>query len=149
MNHLEGTPTPDTTHGRAGTLRVLARYLAFQIPSWLLVGLGLAAAVRWWSLGMPVAGLLLALFVTKDLVMFPFVRKAYEPSSGSAADALVGRLAVANDPLAPSGYVRVGSELWAAELRDGGEAPAGFALRVAEVRGLTLIVEPQEDPDRS
>ncbi len=144
-----GTPDSTSPRGRASTLRVVARYLAFQVPSWLLVGLGLTAAVRWWELSVPVASLLLALFVTKDLVMFPFVRKAYEPGSGNPADALLGRAAVARDPLAPAGYVRVGSELWAAELRRGGEAPAGLVLRVIEVRGLTLIVEPEEETDRS
>ena len=32
-----------------------------------------------------------------------------------------------------------------AELREGGEAPAGSELRVVEVRGLTLIVDHVEE----
>lgn len=124
---------------------MLARYLVFQMPGWVIVGTGLMAAVHWWQLTHAIAWLLFGLFVTKDLVMFPFVRKAYEPSSGSPADALVGRSAVAADALASTGYVRVGSELWAAELRGGGEVPPGYELRVVEVRGLTLIVDPVEE----
>jgi membrane-bound serine protease (ClpP class) len=124
---------------------VLARYLVFQVPGWVIVGAGLVAAVHWWQLAEAIAWLLFGLFVSKDLLMFPFVRKAYEPSSGSPADALVGRSAVATDDLAPAGYVRIGSELWASELRDGGQVRKGFELRVVEVRGLTLIVEPVEE----
>lgn len=142
MRGSEGAATPSHALApRAGTFRVLGRYLVFQLPGWLIVAAGLSAAVRWWRLGEVVAWLLFALFVTKDLLMFPFVRRAYEPSSGSASDALRGRIAVARDALAPAGYVRIGSELWAAELRDGGEVLPGAELRVVEVRGLTLIVD--------
>ena len=39
--------------------------------------------------------------------------------------------------------VRLGSELWKAELVPGGETVSvGSAIRVVEVRGLTLVVEP-------
>lgn len=107
--------------------------------------MALLAAVRWWQLREAIAWSILVLFVAKDLLLFPFVRNAYEPSSGSAADALVGRRAVARDALTPTGYVHVGSELWAAELRNGGAVPPGVGLRVVEVRGLTLIVDPVEE----
>ncbi len=130
---------------RVGTLRVFGRYLVFQVPGWVIVGATLLAAIRWWQLAEPVAWLLFALFVTKDLVLFPFVRKAYEPSSGEGIRALVGLIAIARDSLTPSGYVRLGSELWRAELREGGEAPAGSGVRVIEVSGLTLIVDLVEE----
>lgn len=110
-----------------------------------MVGAALAAAVHWWQLGESLAWLLLGLFVVKDLVLFPFVRRAYEPSSGGGARALVGRIAVASDPLAPAGYVRLGGELWRAELRSGDPAAAGARLRVVDVRGLTLMVERFEE----
>jgi membrane protein implicated in regulation of membrane protease activity len=140
---------PHSLVARAGSLRVFGRYLVFQVPGWVIVGMALLAAIRWWQLAEPVAGLLFVLFVTKDLVLFPFVRKAYEPNSGGEVRVLVGCDAVARDALTPSGYVRVGSELWRAELREGGMAPAGSGLRVVEVRGLTLIVDlVEEEPSR-
>jgi membrane protein implicated in regulation of membrane protease activity len=136
---------PATLGHRAGSLRVFGRYLVFQVPGWVIVGGALMAAVHWWQLSERVAWLILGLFVTKDLALFPVVRKAYEPGDGRHVRDLVGHGARARDALAPAGYVRVGSELWRAELREGGEAPAGSALRVVEVRGLTLIVDHVEE----
>jgi membrane protein implicated in regulation of membrane protease activity len=142
----ERAATPLHPHApRAGTLRVFGRYLVFQVPGWIIVGAALMAAIRWWQVAEPVAWLLLALFVTKDLVLFPLVRKAYEPSSGVGVRALVGCSAIARDALTPSGYVSVGSELWRAELREGGSAPAGSGLRVVELNGMTLIVDLVEE----
>ena len=136
---------PSSLVPRTGTLRVFGRYLVFQVPGWIIVGATLMAAIRWWKLAEIVAGLLMALFVTKALVLFPFVRKAYEPSSGEGVRALVGCSAIARDALTPSGYVRVGSELWRAVLREGGSAPAGSELRVVALSGLTLIVDLVEE----
>ena len=45
--------------------------------------------------------------------------------------------------LDPSGYVSVGAELWSAELPpESAPVAARSAIRVLEVRGLTLLVEP-------
>lgn len=138
------TPPPSLAPG-ASTLRVFGRYLGFQVPGWILVAGALLAAVHWWQLAESMAWLLLALFVAKDLVMFRFVRRAYEPSSGGGVRALLGSSAVAHEALTPSGYVRVGSELWRAELREGGTAQAGSGLRVVELSGMTLIVDLVEE----
>ncbi|MEN8184054.1 MAG: NfeD family protein [Myxococcota bacterium] len=121
------------------------RYLGFQLPGWLAVGGAMLGAMHWFGLPAPLAWSLFGLFVLKDLVLFRFVRNAYEPRSGSPGEAMVGRPAVARDELSPSGYVRFASELWRAELRSGGCAPVGSRLRVVEVRGLTLIVDPDEE----
>jgi membrane protein implicated in regulation of membrane protease activity len=60
------------------------------------------------------------------------------------AEHLIGARAIAQQELAPEGYVRVGAELWRARLRDpGGRAAAGTALRVCAVRQLQLQVEPE------
>jgi membrane-bound ClpP family serine protease len=47
--------------------------------------------------------------------------------------------------LAPeqTGYVRVGAELWRAQLCGGERVAKGAAVRVTEVRDLTLQVEPE------
>lgn len=134
---------------RAGTLRVFGRYLVFQVPGWAVVGGALLAAIHFWQLPERVAWLILALFVTKDLALFPVVRRAYEPGDGRHVRDLVGCRARASDPLAPRGYVRVGGELWRAELSRGGEAAVGAELRVVEVRGMTLIVDPVEEEPTS
>jgi membrane protein implicated in regulation of membrane protease activity len=139
--HRDTKTTPGVQ--RASTATVALRYLAFQVPGWAAVGVLLAAAAAWWELSRTLAFLILGAWVVKDLVMFPFVRIAYEPRSGGPADALLGRRGLAEEGLAPAGYVRVGGELWRAEA---GEAVApGRVVRVVAVRGLTLLVEPDEE----
>jgi membrane protein implicated in regulation of membrane protease activity len=120
--------------------RTLFRYCLFQLPGFVAVAALLVALVQWWGLAPRLAALFLALWVLKDLALYPFVRKAYEPRSGGGADALVGSLATARDRLDPDGYVRVGHELWRARVR-GGPVEKGAPVRVLEVRGLTLVVE--------
>ena len=122
---------------------MVLRYLAFQIPGWVVLALVLGAAMAWWDLSRTLAAAIFTLFVIKDAVLFPFVRVAYEPTSGGGAQALVGQRARAEEDLAPDGYVRLGAELWRAEIARG-SAPRGAALRVVAVRGLTLVVELEE-----
>jgi membrane protein implicated in regulation of membrane protease activity len=128
---------------------VVGKYALLQLPGFLLVALLLAGAICWWGISTHVALCLLALWVLKDIALFPLLRVAYERSGGGGgAEALVDARGVASETLAPAGYVRVGAELWRAELAsDDGEAiPSGAPVRVRAVRGLTLIVEP--DPER-
>jgi membrane protein implicated in regulation of membrane protease activity len=123
--------------------RTITRYTLFQIPDLILLSLGLAAAVRWWNLPVLVAYALVALWVVKDVIMYPIVRVAYESGGSSGVEAIHGALGVVTQPLAPAGYVKLGSELWKAELLCGsGTASVGSAIRVVELRGLTLVVEP-------
>jgi membrane protein implicated in regulation of membrane protease activity len=124
---------------------VAGKYALLQLPGFLLVALLLALAVRWWGISTWVALCLLALWVLKDVALFPLLRVAYERSGGGGgAEALVDARGVVSQTLAPTGYVRVGAELWRAELASGnGEAiPNGAPVRVRAVRGLTLLVEP-------
>jgi len=123
-------------------LKVFLKYLAFELPGWLVAVLVLAALVHADQLSFAVASLLLGLWVLKDLVLFPLLRIAYEPGPVDATEALVGVLAVAQEEFSQSGYVRIGPELWRAELVGKVDTvPAGTTLRVRAVRGLTLLVE--------
>ena len=119
--------------------------MLLQIPGWILVGGLLALGVRWWGLSLRLALALFGVWLLKDAVLFPFLRVAYEPGGGGAgADALVGARGVASQSLDPRGYVRVGAELWRAEVADGARPiPRGGGVRVRHVRGLTLVVEPE------
>jgi membrane protein implicated in regulation of membrane protease activity len=123
--------------------RTIARYTLFQIPDLILLSLGLAAAVRWWGLPVFAAYGLVAFWIAKDVIMYPILRVAYESGGSGGVDGIRGALGVVTQPLVPSGYVRLGSELWKAELVSGsGVVSVGSAIRVIELRGLTLIVEP-------
>jgi membrane protein implicated in regulation of membrane protease activity len=128
-------------------MRVFARYLVLQIPGQFIAAVTLVMLVRWTELTPMLAGLLFVLWVIKDLAMFPVTRIAYEPQGGGqGADALLGALGVAQQDLAPeqTGYVRVGAELWRAELCGDESVVKGAMVRVTEVCDLTLRVVPAQ-----
>jgi membrane-bound ClpP family serine protease len=108
-----------------------------------LLGGVLVVLVRVWELSWSIAALVLGLWVLKDLVLFPVLRIAYEPSGGSGgAESLVGALAVVSVELAPEGWVQIGAERWRARVSPGQAAlPVGASVRVVAVEGLLLRVE--------
>jgi membrane protein implicated in regulation of membrane protease activity len=122
-------------------LRVFGKYLLLQAPGLVLVALVLIALEQWAGLPRWSVYVLLLVLLLKDLVLFPFVRRAYEFESSSPVGAgrLVGARGISTELLDPFGYVRVGGELWRAEASP--SIPQGSPVRVREVRGLTLIVE--------
>jgi membrane protein implicated in regulation of membrane protease activity len=108
-----------------------------------VAGVVLGAAVTWWDLAPWLAVLLLGLWVGKDFVLYPLLRVAYEDSSRNGTDHLIGAVGTVREPLDPDGWVRVGSELWRAEIApEIGSAEAGSEVRVVDVRGMILRVEP-------
>jgi membrane protein implicated in regulation of membrane protease activity len=137
-----GQPWAMTTRARLGGGSVFARYLFFQIPEWGLVALFLMAVHHWSD----APGWLLALggvvFVAKDLLMYPWLRHAYEKVGGDPGEHLVGRRGTALEGIDPEGWVRVGAELWRAESA-GPPIPAGARVRVHALRGHVLVVEPE------
>src|SRR5262245_23983457 len=122
--------------------RTFVRYVALETPGWVLAGW-----LAWWLAEKGVvppwvAALGWSLFVLKDFALYPWLRDAYAAGDPNAAALLVGRIGLARERIDPSGYVRVGAELWRAELAPGCSAvDAGASVRVLAVRGLTLIVE--------
>jgi len=67
--------------------------------------------------------------------------KARRTKKLTGPEAMVGHVAVAMTPLAPTGQVEVRGEIWNARLASGMETvPAGAEVRVESVDGLTLMV---------
>ncbi len=124
--------------------RALGRYVALQLPQ-----LGLVAWAAFWLAGRLdwpawVAWALLGAWVAKEVAIYPLVRRSLSDLPGrGGVDELRGATALVRESVAPEGWVEVGGELWRARGPEGGEPlPAGSAVRVREVRELTLLVEP-------
>ncbi len=119
------------------------KYLLLEAPGWALAAVILGFFFWNGDLSLRTAAMLFALWVGKDFALYPMLRIAYEDSSPGGTESLIGALGTARERLDPEGYVRVGSELWRAVVaRDVAPVEEGAAVRVLEVRDLTLRVEP-------
>ena len=126
--------------------RVVLRYTALQIPGQVFVLLLAIAAWEW--LGTPAwtAWAVPLAWALKDALLFPFVWRAYEPDDRTAPAGVGGATGVVEETLDPRGWVRLGPELWRAELVGGASAlPRGARVRVVRVEGLLLLVESAEE----
>lgn len=123
--------------------RVFWRYLAFQAPGWIALGALAWLGVAWWELPPWVPVLVVGLWVAKDLTLYPWLRHAYDEKPHDPGAPLVGRTGLARERIDRAGYVRLGGELWRAELApECTPVDSGESVRVRAVRGLTLVVEP-------
>lgn len=121
------------------------RYLVLQLPGTALILLIVALLHEAWGLSIPVAALIVAAWVVKDMLLFPIVRSAYEPDPRTAVERLIGERGRTTQELAPAGYVRVKGELWRAEASDGAAIAPGRPIVVAAVKGSTLLVSDGAD----
>jgi membrane protein implicated in regulation of membrane protease activity len=109
-------------------LIVLGRFI--HIPTWVIITV-------------------LALWVVKDVVLFPKVWRAYASDDNSPVRELIGSEAIVTHSLDPVGYVKVKGELWKAEIKyPSHPALRGDTTRVVDVRGMTLIVERCDSRER-
>ena len=126
--------------------RVIVRYIALQVPGWALaatilvwihVELGLPSAAAW-TIG--------ALWVAKDIALFPLTWRAYAGDLAGGPHDPVGQPGVCLDRLTPRGRVRVSGEIWTA-VAGGDRVPiqAGAAVRVEGREGLVLRVRCEDD----
>jgi membrane protein implicated in regulation of membrane protease activity len=101
------------------------------IPVWLL-----------WSI--------IGFWVVKDVVLFPFIWRAYDWDRAGKSRSMIGERGIARENLVPAGYVKIRGELWQAEkIGEGPPIEAGQHVRVKKMEGLTLFVEPDNSEDRS
>jgi membrane protein implicated in regulation of membrane protease activity len=118
--------------------QVVLKYALFQLPGLVLFFLILILVQRWTDLPLRFIWGLLILWVIKDVVLFFFVWRAYQ----RVANPLIGMKGVAEERLAPSGYIRVHGELWQAEMiREGPPIEKGEFVRIQGIRGLVLLVQ--------
>ncbi len=125
--------------------RVVLRYALLQVPGVVLLILIFILVRRWIDIPPWLFWVILALWVAKDVILFPFVWRAYDWGSSTDGNSMAGERGIAKDRLAPSGYVQVRGELWKAEVMEG-DPPIerGEAVKVRGIRGLTLLVKPHD-----
>ncbi len=125
------------------SLRIVIRYTILQLPALALFVMALILSRRWIGISLWSFWGLVGLWVAKDVILFPFVWRAYDTREQKGGDGMIGLQGIVQDRLAPSGFVQIRGELWQAELMDS-DAPVekGAPVKIREIRGLTLIVQP-------
>lgn len=77
----------------------------------------------------------------KDLLLYPFLRVAYETGHKEGSQALIGERGVSEGDLSPEGYVRVRGELWRAVAPSSdGAIAAGSKVEIVAVEGMKVFV---------
>jgi membrane protein implicated in regulation of membrane protease activity len=105
---------------------------------------------QWGKISLWLALLFIGIWLLKDIVMYPFVKNAFKPQQQKNNRSLIGLKGVAEDDLAPLGYIRVGDELWKARAaKNGMQISKGDVVIVEREEGLTLLVRKVEDKNRS
>lgn len=123
-------------------IRVLIRYTLFQIPALMLFALILLLVKRFVEIPDPVIWLLLGCWLAKDVILYPFVGRYYDPNLESNWFSMAGKVGTVKEALNPRGKVQVKGELWNAEIIDRTDkVDAGEKVRVRGAAGLTLLVE--------
>ena len=120
---------------------ILLKYTLLQIPALALIILILVLLQQWVAIPTYVVWGIPILWLLKDIILFPLTWRSYESSNQRDPHPMVGQPGIAQQTLAPSGYVRVGGELWLAEIvGDEGSIEKGERVRVREINGLKLLV---------
>ena len=96
------------------------KYLLLETPGWVLAALVALLLYERVGLSAPLIVTLLAVWVAKDLALYPLLKDALSGDAGSEADKLLGQGGVVETTLDPVGIVRLGPELWRAQSSDQG-----------------------------
>jgi membrane protein implicated in regulation of membrane protease activity len=127
--------------------RSVLRYALFQIPDAVLLILILAVLKHWLNSPAWIMWGLVLFWLAKDILLFPFVWRAYDSTAMSGPQSMIDRRGVAEEQLSPTGYIRVSDELWRVEVIGGRVIEKGETVRIRGIRGLVLLVEPEDGGD--
>lgn len=126
--------------------RTLLKYSLIQLPAIAVVLLLIILVRQWIDIPSWLAWSLIVFWVAKDVVLYPFVWRAYEWGSQKDANPMNGLSGTARDRLDPSGFIFVRGELWKARAIEGDAViEKGEAVCVKGIRGLTLLVEKENE----
>lgn len=132
----------------ASELRVAAKYALLQLPGVAIAG-GLAFAIGR-AFGWPdwIAAAIAGGWLMMDAALYPVLRDSYRTEPHRPGADLIGRLGLVESRIAPEGTIGVGAERWRARVA-AGQPPIEEAarVRVVEIEGLTLIVEPDSSEE--
>lgn len=122
--------------------RTLIRYVLLQLPSLSVLILILMVAQSYIDLAKYAFWYIVGLWILKDILLYPVVGRYYDPNFRKDRFSMIGLAGVAQEPLKPTGYVRVRGELWKARILDQHtHINNGESIIIRGMDGLTLLVD--------
>ena len=122
--------------------RTLIKYWAIQLAGWIVVFAVVWVLAERFAWPRWIVWAIFGFWVVKDAALYPLLWRAYDSGDSAPAYPDEGAEGVAMRRVGPAGVVRIGGELWKAELNAGARAiEEGEAVRVAGRDGMTLLVE--------
>jgi len=122
--------------------KAVTYYTLLQIPEFFLLALILYGLHQWYSIQIWILILIAVVWIVKDVILFFFVRSAYEMKNHSHDPRTQGATGVTIEVLDLLGYVEVNGELWQAKSENKCSIPAGEKVEVIGHQGLLLVVRP-------
>lgn len=131
----------DNKNSSKPPLRIVIRYFLLQLPGQAAFILILLLLRHYVEIPAYLVWILIGLWVGKDIFLFPFLWRFYDPDLYPDRLKMVGRTGIALTPLEPDGYVQVRAERWQAAAAEG-QAPIaqGEKICVEAIDGLKLTV---------
>lgn len=130
------------------SVRLIVRYALLQLPAIALLLMALFLVQRWIDIPRWIFWGSLIVWILKDVVLFFFTWRAYDWNGAKSDHSMVGTRGIAQNRLAPSGFIHVRGELWKAEIGEGGRPiEMGEKVTVRDTKGLKLIVQPEDEQD--
>jgi membrane protein implicated in regulation of membrane protease activity len=127
---------------------IYLRYTLLNIPGLVAVILILIIIQHWVVLPVWLFWCTICFWIVKDVLLFPFVWRAYDWERPGRSRSMIGERAIARERLAPQGYVQIHGELWrAVKIDNGPPIEIGQSVKIVKMDGLTLFVEPV-NPDK-
>ena len=123
--------------------RLVIKYFLLQLPGQVTFILILVLIRQWFEIPAYIMWGLLGFWVSKDIFLFPFLWRFYDPDQYPDRFRMVGRKGFALTRLNPNGYVQVQGERWQASLYEKqASVEQGEAICIEAINGLNLKVRP-------
>jgi len=124
--------------------RVLIRYTLFQLPDFFILILILFFLRYFLKIPGYAIGIAIAIWILKDIVLYPFVGRFYDPEFQKDRFSMVGKKGIVKKSLKPKGKIFVKGELWKAELLEKDMMiNTGETVVIQGIKGLNLLVVPE------
>ena len=126
--------------------KAVTYYTLLQIPEFFLLALILYGLYQWYGIQVWILTLIAVGWIVKDVILFFFVRSAYEMKKHTHDPRTKGATGITIESLDLLGYVEVNGELWQAKSAEKKMIPAGEKVEVVDRQGLLLVVRPFRQP---